>query len=64
MQDYNREEKESLQDQNNLVDERFYSMLHPVGWDQKLMQQYLHQYQYQHQQQVRFELTTCFNQGW
>ena len=45
MEEYKREEKESVQYQNNLIDKTFDSMLHPVVSDQQLMQQSLHQYQ-------------------
>ena len=45
MEEYKREEKESIQYQNNLIDKTFGSMLHPVMLDQQLMQQSLHQYQ-------------------
>ena len=45
MEEYKREEKESVPYQNNLIDKTFDSMLHPVMSDQQLMQQSLHQYQ-------------------
>ena len=45
MEEYKREEKESVQYQNNLIDKTFDSMLHLVVSDQQLMQQSLHQYQ-------------------
>ena len=44
MEEYKREEKESVQYQNNLIDKTFGSMLHPIMSDQQLMQQSLHQY--------------------
>ena len=37
MEEYKREEKESIQYQNNLIDKTFDSMLHPVVSDQQLM---------------------------
>ena len=37
MEEYKREEKESVQYQNNLIDKTFDSMLHPVVSDQQLM---------------------------
>ena len=45
MEEYKREEKESVQYQKNLIDKTFDSMLHPIMSDQQLMQQSLHQYQ-------------------
>ena len=46
MEEYKREEKESVQYQNNLINKTFDSMLHPVvRLVQPLMQQSLHQYQ-------------------
>ena len=45
MEEYKREEKESVQYQKNLIDKTFDSMLHSVMSDQQLMQQSLHQYQ-------------------
>ena len=46
MEEYRREEKESVQYQNNLIDKTFDSMLHPVvRSDRQLMQQSLHQHQ-------------------
>ena len=45
MEEYKREEKESVQYQNNLIDKTFDSMLHPIVSDQQLMHQSLHQYQ-------------------
>ena len=44
-EEHKREEKESVQYQNNLIDKTFDSMLHLVVSDQQLMQQSLHQYQ-------------------